>query len=150
MTTRVSNLQEMFEPVVASLGYEFVGCEFITFGKHRKFRIYIDKEDGVAIEDCEKVSRQVSAILDVEDPISGEFRLEVSSPGFDRTLFKLEQYLPYIGERIKLRLIEPLGDQRNFVGELMKVEGSQVTIQMDGQEFIFEYENINKANLAPL
>jgi ribosome maturation factor RimP len=150
MNSRVSNLQRMFEPVVVSLGYEFVGCEFITFGKHRKFCIYIDKEDGVTIEDCTKVSRQISAILDVEEPISGEFRLEVSSPGFDRPLFKLAQFGPFIGERIKLRLIEPLGDRRNFVGELIKVEGNQVAIHMDGEEFIFDYENINKANLAPL
>ena len=93
-----AKLIEMLEPAVVALGCELWGVDYRAQGKNSMLRIFIEKDGGVMMEDCERVSRQVSSILDVEDPISGEYTLEVSSPGMDRSLYKLEQYALYFGE----------------------------------------------------
>ena len=93
-------LQQLLEPVVESLGCSLWGLEYISQGRHTTLRLYIEAEGGVGVEHCEKVSRQVSAVMDVEDPISGEYTLEVSSPGLDRPLYTLEQFQAYVGETV--------------------------------------------------
>lgn len=145
----VDALIKIIAPVVSGLGYEFWGCELLSAG-HSKLRIYIDSEKGIDVEDCATVSRQVSAVLDVEDPISGEYVLEVSSPGIDRSLFYIEQYQRYIGQNIKVRLKIPLAGRRNFAGRLKAVVGHRISMILEDQEVTLECDNISRAKLDPL
>ncbi|MBP9726536.1 MAG: ribosome maturation factor RimP [Gammaproteobacteria bacterium] len=145
----VEALIKIVAPVVSGLGYEFWGCELLSAGNSQKLRIYIDNQKGIDVEDCATVSRQVSAVLDVEDPIPGEYVLEVSSPGIDRPLFYIEQYQQYIGENIKLRLKVPQAGRRNFSGRLKAVEGHRISMVLEDQEVTLECDNIGRAKLVP-
>ena len=139
----------MLEPVVAALGYSLWGLEVIASGRHSTLRIYIDSDDGILVDDCEKVSRQVSSVLDVEDPIQGEYTLEVSSPGMDRPLYALEQFACYVGHEINVRLRVPYEGRRRYKGRLVGVEGDEVVMQVDDHQFLFPVETIDKANVVP-
>jgi ribosome maturation factor RimP len=112
-------------------------------------RVYIDSPTGITVEDCAVVSAQVSSILDVEDPITGEYTLEVSSPGMDRLLFNLEQYSGYVGEMVELRLRSAFEGRRKFKGTLKGIEGEDVVIQIDDHEFLLPYGAIEKARVQP-
>ena len=122
VSSKLEQLQAMLAPVVEALGYECWGLEFMSQGRHSLLRIYIDHADGILVEDCEKVSRQISGVLDVEDPISTEYTLEVSSPGMDRPLFTLAQFARHVGELVKIKLRSPYEGRRNFQGLLRGVE----------------------------
>ena len=149
MSSKLEQLQALLAPVVEALGYECWGLEFISQGRHSLLRVYIDRPEGILIDDCEIVSRQVSGILDVEDPISGEYTLEVSSPGMDRPLFTLEQFARYVGEQVKIKLRTPFERRRNFQGILRGVEEQDVVVQVDNQEFLLPIDSIDKANIIP-
>lgn len=118
-------------------------------GKQSLLRIFIEKEAGVGVEDCENVSRQVSAVLDVEDPISGEYTLEVSSPGMDRPLFTLDHFTRFVGEHVSLRLRTAFDGRRNFSGKLTAVEDDEVILLIDAEEYILPFELIDKAQVVP-
>ncbi len=148
MTGMTTKLQDLVEPVVEGLGYELWGMEFSRGGKQSTLQIFIEHADGVGIDDCEKVSRQVSSVFEVEDPITGEYRLEVSSPGIDRNLYKLEHYVRYQGERAVLRLRFPFEGRRKFSGTLSGVENDDVVIHVDDHEFLLPFEMIERANLV--
>jgi len=139
----------MLEPAVNVLGCELVGIELIPQGRRSLLRIYIDKEDGVTIDDCSDVSHQVSGILDVEDPIREQYTLEVSSPGLDRPLFKLEDFDRFSGSQVKLRLRQMLDGRRNFTGRILGVEGESVRVEVDGSPRVFAIVDIDKARLVP-
>lgn len=149
MSTRLEQLQTLLAPVIESLGYQCWGVEFISQGKHSLLRVYIDHADGIGVTDCEKVSKQVSAILDVEDPIPYEYTLEVSSPGMDRPLFTLEQYQQFIGEQLKVKLRSAFEGRRNFNGILQGIEDQQIVLRVDNQEYLLPIEIIEKANIEP-
>jgi len=149
VSSKLEQLQALLAPVVEALGYQCWGVEFISQGRHSLLRVYIDLPDGVLIEDCEKVSRQISGLLDVEDPISGEYTLEVSSPGMDRPLFTLEQFAAHVGEQVKIRLRSPYEGRRNFQGLLRGVEEQDVVIQVDEHEYLLPIDSIDKANIIP-
>lgn len=149
MSSKHTELQNLIEPVVTSLGCDFWGFEYLNQGKYALLRIYIDKVDGIQVEDCEQVSRQVSSVMDVEDPIAGEYTLEVSSPGMDRPLFKIEHYQAYVGQRVKVRLRIAFEGRKKFSGLLKGVEGDEVVIELDGEEYLLPYELIDKANVVP-
>ena len=143
-------LRQLLQPVVEALGCELWGLELQSGGKTKLLRIYIDRaEEGVGIEDCERVSRQSSAVLDVEDAINGEYILEVSSPGMDRPLYELSQYEQFIGEDISLRLRFPYVGRRNFKGRLTGVDGDEIIVVATDHEFLFPVEGIEKANVVP-
>ena len=142
-------LTNLLKPLVEDLGYEFVGLESRTIPKNQVLAIYIDKPEGIAVEDCERVSREVAALLDVEDPISGHYSLEVSSPGLDRPLFNLEQFAQFAGENAKISVFAPLEGRRKFKGEILGVEDGMVRLEQDGAEVILEVSNIAKARLVP-
>ena len=145
-----SRLKQALEPVITALGCELWGLEMQLGGKRKLLRVYIDRQEtGVGIEDCERVSRQASAILDVEDIISGEYTLEVSSPGMDRPLYELDHYARYLGEEISLRLRFPYEGRRNFKGQLRAIEGDEIVVVVADNEFLFPVEGIEKANLVP-
>lgn len=151
MASRQEQLQALLAPVVASLDCELWGLEYLSQGRHSTLRVYIevDNDLGVTVEDCEKVSRQISSVMDVEDPIAGEYTLEVSSPGMARPLFTLEQFALYPGEQVSLRLRVPFEGRRNFTGLLNGVEGDDVRVVVDDEEFLLPIESIEKANINP-
>lgn len=151
MATREETIRNIVEPVVAALGFQLWGIEYLGQGRHTLLRVYLDKDGGINIEDCAEASRHISSILDVEDPISSEYTLEVSSPGLDRTLFTLEQMKAYVGATLKLRLTENFEGRRNFSGILKDVVNDEVVLVADGGELVFPYELVEKANIvAPL
>ncbi|MCT7940884.1 MULTISPECIES: ribosome maturation factor RimP [Shewanella] len=147
MATLESRLVEMLAVPVEALGFQLWGIEYVQAGKHSIVRVFIDHENGINIEDCAEVSRQVSAVLDVEDPISTEFTLEVSSPGVDRPLFNAQQYAAYIGEDAKVQLTMPVAGSRNLKGAISKVEGQMLTIKVDGKDLVVALDNIRKGNI---
>ncbi|KXD15996.1 ribosome maturation factor RimP [Pseudomonas aeruginosa] len=149
MSSKLEQLQALLAPVVEALGYECWGVEFISQGRHSVLRVYIDRPEGILIDDCEAVSRQVSGILDVEDPISGEYTLEVSSPGMDRPLFTLEQFAKHAGEQVKIRLRSPYEGRRNYQGILRGVEEQDVVVLVDDHEYLLPIDSFDKANIIP-
>ncbi|WP_408635803.1 ribosome maturation factor RimP [Paraneptunicella aestuarii] len=139
----------MLTPAVEALGFELLGIEFVRAGKHSTLRLFIDGPNGITVDDCADVSHQVSAVLDVEDPITTEYNLEVSSPGMDRPLFKEQHYQAIVGQEAAIRLRVPMGNRRNFKGEILAVENGIVKIQVDGEVFELVFSNIEKGNLVP-
>jgi ribosome maturation factor RimP len=144
----VALVTELIDTTIQALGLELWGVEHIQQGKYSLLRIYIEREEGVTIEDCEKVSRQVSALLDVEDPITGEYTLEVSSPGVDRPLFSVEQYEQYIGNEVNLKLRSPLQGRRKFKGQIIKVAGDSISLLVEGAEYDLEHSEIEQASIV--
>jgi len=144
-----ANIQVLIEPAVTALGYELVGAEYLSQGRHSLLRIYIDSDDGITLEDCERVSHQVSGILDVEDAIQGHYSLEVSSPGLDRPLFTLDHFKRFIGKQAKIKLAAPIDGRRKFNGVIRAVGESLVVLEMDAEEFELPFSAIEKANLVP-
>ena len=142
-------LTEMLAAPVEAIGYELLGLEFIRAGKHSTLRVYIDSPEGVDVDDCAEVSHQVSAVLDVEDPITTEYNLEVSSPGMDRPLFKAAHYQALVGETISVKLQMPHNGRRNFKGELVNCDELFFTLTVDNESFELAYDNVMKANLVP-
>ncbi|MDX1902251.1 MAG: ribosome maturation factor RimP [Gammaproteobacteria bacterium] len=143
-----AQLNDRLASLIIAMDYEFVGSELRREGRDLLLRIYIDKVGGVTVDDCTKVSRQVSAMLDVEDPFMGRYSLEVSSPGINRPLFTLAQYERYLGSQVKLRLSHPLNGRMNFVGQLIRVEEVNVCLLMDAEEVSIPFADIARANIV--
>lgn len=142
-----TEIQQLLQPIVNESGYELWGCEYLAQGKHSLLRVYIDKEGGIGITDCALVSQQISAVLDVEDPIKSNYSLEVSSPGIPRPLFEKEHYQRYLGHSVAVKLYKMLNGNRKFSGIIQAVNDSSVTLSVEEQELEFEFSQIVKANL---
>lgn len=151
MQGKADQIQALLAPTVESLGLELLGVEFVPSGNSALLRLYIDAPDRhVGIEDCEATSREVSALLDVEDPIESEYTLEVSSPGIDRPLFTVAQFARYIGEQAKLTLRLPQDGRRRFTGRIVGAEEGRVRFDVEGVgEISVARDNIEKARLQP-
>lgn len=149
MASKQTQLEALLEPVVNALGCELWGLDYVAQGKKSVLRLYIEKEGGVLLEDCEKVSRQVSATLDVEDPIRSEYTLEVSSPGLDRPLYTLDHFARCVGEKVVVRLRVAFEGRRKFSGLLKGVEDDEVIVEVDSEEYLLPFELIDKANIIP-
>jgi len=147
--SKQSGIKALIEPIVVGMDYELVGVEYLPQGKHSILRIYIDKPDGIDVDDCGDVSRQVSAMLDVEDPIKGEYSLEVSSPGLDRPLFTPAHFEQFVGCRANLRLKMPIDGQRKFIGVIKSQSGDVMNLEADGKSVAIPFDLIDKANLVP-
>jgi ribosome maturation factor RimP len=143
----MKDLEALLEPTITALGFELLGYECVSQANSQLVKLYIDSADGVTISDCERISRQVRAVLDVEDPFSGRYRLEVSSPGLDRPLFKLAHYQRFLGSPIKLRLRLAREGQRNFTGKLVKVENEDIFLQTEQELLSVNINDIDKARL---
>ena len=141
-------ITELIGTTVQALGLELWCVELLQQGRYSLLRVYIEREEGVTIEDCEKASRQVSALMDVEDPIAGEYTLEVSSPGVDRPLFSIEQYAQYVGSEVNLKLRRALDGRRKFKGQIIKVSGDIVGLLVEGTEYDLEHSDIEKASIV--
>jgi ribosome maturation factor RimP len=145
------NLQTLLTPTITALGYEIVGIERLSRGRKgaQLIRIFIDKPDGITIKDCEVVSHQISGVLDVEDPIQGQYTLEVSSPGLDRPLVTQAHFARFIGHQVQIRLTRPLAERRNFSGTLLRIEDNEIVVLAEQTEYNLPYEQIDKARLVP-
>ena len=140
---------ECIEPVVTGMGYRFVGAQYASQGGSGLLRVYIDTEDGVTIDDCASVSRQLSATLDVEDPIVEAYVLEVSSPGIDRPLFETADFEACQGEMLKVKLSQELKGRRNFKGLLKQVDDTHIRVQVDQDDWDLPLQDIEEARLVP-
>ena len=146
---RVSpTVKALIEPVVTGLGYELVGMEYLAQGHHSLLRVYVDSDAGITVDDCADVSRQLGAMLDVEDPLPGAYSLEVSSPGLDRPLFEAADFERFSGQQVRIRLVAPLDGQRQFKGVLKGIQNNNVLLMEDGQEVSVPLDRIAKANLV--
>lgn len=147
--TRQDKLTQMLQPAVEGVGYELVGVEHLPMGKSTVLRIYIDSPDGITVNDCSRVSHQVSGVLDVEEPIKGQFTLEVSSPGIDRPLFNIEQFAQFVGSKVKLKLYHAIEGRRKITGVIDSVEGEDIIVkEVDTDDCIqLQMDDIDKANI---
>jgi ribosome maturation factor RimP len=142
-------LTRLLEPTIEQLGYELADLELKFAGRDSLVRIFIDKPEGVGLEDCETVSRQVSAVLDVEDPVPGHYVLEVSSPGLDRKLTKPAHYRRYVGDDIRVQLRFPIEGRKKFRGKLTAASEETIQIDVDGQLHELPIATIDTARLVP-
>jgi ribosome maturation factor RimP len=143
-------LGALLEPAIEALGYQFVGVEYRSGGPGGALlRVYIDNEQGITADDCERVSYQVSGLLDVNDPIPGHYTLEVSSPGLDRLLFRREDYERFAGNLVKLRMAVPQQGRRKYQGRLLRLEDGNVVVDQDGDEVTLALDQIEQARLVP-
>ena len=149
MRRNTNQMWDLLEPVVTGMGYELVEIEYNPSTRHGVLRIYIDHEDGIQLDDCTDVSHQVSALLDVEDLIQGHYNLEVSSPGLDRPLTSIKDYQRFTGEIVKIKTGMAIDGRRNFKGRLCGIEGDEINIECDGQQFYLPLASIEKARLVP-
>jgi ribosome maturation factor RimP len=140
-------LTQLMEPVVSGLGYELVGIEFD--GRLRILRIYIDSHQGITLDDCAKVSYQLSGVLDVEDPIHGRYQLEISSPGLDRPLFELAHFERFKGKLVRIQLFQPINGRRKFKARLLGLENERVLLQEGDETLQIPFDSIEKARLVP-
>jgi ribosome maturation factor RimP len=169
MSSVQNKLTALITPVVESLGCELWGLEYLVQGRQATLRVYIEKtvvdsadevaddvktddtkkEAGIGLHDCEKVSRQISSVLDVEDPIASHYTLEVSSPGMDRPLFSLSHYASSVGEKVSIKLSRKFEERKNFTGVIVGVENDEVILRVDEEEYVLPVELIDKANIIP-
>jgi len=143
-------LNALLAPLIGDLGLELVGIEFSPGRGGSLLRVYVDAPGRpVTIDDCERASREISAALDVNDPVAGRYTLEVSSPGLDRPLFTPEQFARFVGEAVKINVNLPLEGRRRFHGTITGIEGDRITIEQDGEAVTIAHANVAKARLAP-
>lgn len=146
---RVSPVVEaVIEPVVSGLGYQFVGAQFGQAENGQTLRVFIDTDNGVVVEDCVAVSKQLSAVLDVEDTIKSAYQLEVSSPGVDRPLFSKEQFATQIKKLIRAKMAVGVEGRRNFKGRIIEVTNDEVVVEVDGIDYALPIGDIEEANLV--
>jgi ribosome maturation factor RimP len=149
LAARLEDMQRLLAPVIEALGFELWGVELSTRPRHSLLRIFIDRAEGITVDDCAAVSRQVSATLDVADPIQGAYTLEVSSPGLDRPLFAPEQFARYVGQDVKLTLAHLVSGRRNLSGLLNVADEEGIEVQLAPEQVMrVPYGSIRKANLV--
>lgn len=150
MRQDLKTLRRTLTVVVETMGYELVGVEFHAHRDNSLLRIYIDSENGISLDDCQRVSHQLSGVLEVEDPIDGRYTLEVSSPGLDRPLFEAGHFIRFAGSQVRIQLRELLDGRRKLVGRLLGMRDEDVVIvDSEGREWRVPFEQIEKARLAP-
>lgn len=148
----LSAIDKLLRPLVADLGYELLGLELDGHAKHGTLRLYIDQTDysgEINLRDCEQVSREVAALLDVEDPLPGQYNLEVSSPGVDRPLFNADQFAAFAGQQAQLKLLVAQDGRRKLTGEIIAADDGQLTLRCDGQDIGISLADIRSARLVP-
>ena len=144
-----NELTELLEPALVRMGYELADLEVRLGGNGGLVRVFIDKPDGIDLEDCEKVSLAVSALLDVEDAVPGKYNLEVSSPGLDRKLTKVEHFQRFVGEEVKVQMRFPIAGRRRFRGTLVSLNDENIVVEVDGESHSLALATIDTARLVP-
>ncbi len=149
MRDDAADLGALLRPTVESMGYEMLGVELQRRGKSTRVRVFIDSSRGIDLTDCERVSNQLSGVLDVEDPIAGNYTLEISSPGLDRPLFEPAHYRRFTGARVRVKLVRKQDGHRNYTGRIKQVTDDSVILSMDNTEYSLAFENIRSARIVP-
>lgn len=149
MSSRERRICELLEPSVTGLGYELVGVELTPDGGRLVLRVYIDREAGISLADCERASRQIGALLDVEDPIPESYVLEVSSPGLDRPLLDEEHFVRFAGHTVRLRATEPIDGRRGWMGRLLGYRDGNVVVREGDEDWTIPLDRVGRANLVP-
>ncbi|SEQ68960.1 ribosome maturation factor RimP [Solimonas aquatica] len=149
MAVMRERLEQILEPVVVSLGYELVLLEYSPSPKNAMLRLYIDAPAGITLEDCERVSKEVSGVMDVEDPIRSAYRLEVSSPGLDRPLVKPAHFARFTGHQARIQLLAPKDGRRRFVGFIRGADESRIKLETAEGMFELPLSDIERARLVP-
>lgn len=144
----VNRIRELIEPTINAMGLELWSCQLHNQGQYSSLRVLIDSESGVTVDHCTQVSREISALLDVEDAIKNRYQLEVSSPGIDRVLLTLPHFARYIGYKVKVRLRVPQSHHRQFIGRIEKIEGDRIVFNVDNEIISVTLNEIQKANLG--
>ncbi len=142
-------LAGMLQPAIERLGYELIDLEVKLGGRSGIVRVFIDQDDGISLDDCEKVSMAVSALLDVEDPLPGQYNLEVSSPGLDRKLTKAEHFQRFMGETVKVQMRFPIAGRKRFRGTLVSSNDENIVVEVDGEPHSLPMATIDVARLVP-
>jgi len=143
-------IRDLVRGVVEPMGYELVGVEYLTGQPGGNLlRVYIDREEGITLDDCAAVSHQLSGVLDVEDPIPGNYTLEISSPGLDRPLFEPEHFERYVGKKVNIRLESSVPGRRRYKGTLLGIEDGRVQVEVDGEVHSLDLDEIRDARLVP-
>ena len=142
-------LSQLLAPIVEDLGYRFWGLEYQVRKADALLRIYIDNSNGISVDDCATVSHEVAGILDVEEPISMAYILEVSSPGMDRILFNAQQFSEFLGEDVKIKLNQMVDGRRKIKGIIKSVDGEKITIQSDDEHITITFDQIMRARINP-
>ncbi len=142
-------LSQLLQPVIEDMGFLFWGLEYMPQKNNAILRVYIDHENGVNVNDCANCSREMSGLLEVEDPIQGAYVLEVSSPGMDRVLFNAQQFNTYLGEFVQVKLAQPVAGARNIKGIIKAVNEDHIVVANEVTEYGFEMGNVMKARLKP-
>ena len=148
MKTSVALVSKIIQPTIKALGMVLWGVEHVQKGKYSVLRIFIDSEGGITVTDCAKVSRQISGLLDVESPISGEYTLEVSSPGLDRPLFKVDQFEKFVGDEVKVQMRVPIEGKRRFKGVIESVSGETICLKKEEEILKLQHSEIDKASVV--
>lgn len=142
-------LARLLEPTIERMGYELTDLEMKIGGRDGMVRVFIDRPEGIGLDDCEAVSRQVSALLDVEDPVPGHYVLEVSSPGLDRKLTKPAHFRRFIGDDVRVRMRFPVAGRRKFRGKLLAANDETIEVEVDGEPHRLPMATIDVARLVP-
>lgn len=143
----IESVREIVNPLLLENGFELVDLEYRREGRARVLRIFIDKDGGITVDDCAKVSRELGTLLDVHDVIPGSYNLEVSSPGLTRVLKKPRDFERFRGKKVKIKTKMDIGDRRVFVGRLLDFADDVATVLVNGHTYLIEYDKIEKANL---
>jgi ribosome maturation factor RimP len=144
----LNKVEEIIRPVVEAMGYELWGCDLSSSGRQKTLRVYLESPAGISLDDCTRASKQIGAILDVEDPILGRYVLEISSPGIERPLFTVKQYQKYLGELVYVRLFVPHEDRRNYTGYIKAIDDEYLTLDVDGKVVKLLFSDFEKARLV--
>ena len=144
-----NELRELLQPTIERLGYEMSDLEANLTGKSGVLRVFIDRPEGISLEDCERVSQAVSALLDVEDPLPGQYKLEVSSPGLDRKLTKIAHFQRFTGETVKVQMRIPIEGRKRFRGTLVSSNDDSIVVEVDGESHSLPMATIDTARLVP-
>ncbi len=144
-----SGLTQLIGPIVEGMGYELWGCEYLPRRRKGLLRVYIERREGVTLDDCGRVSHQLSGVLDVEDPIGTPYILEVSSPGLDRLLLKPDHFRRFAGEQVKIKLKWLIEGRRNFAARLLGIKDDQVLIDEQQTRYSIPLAAIERARVAP-
>jgi ribosome maturation factor RimP len=139
----------LIEPLLGQLGYELADLELAAGRSHAQLRVFIDRPEGVGIEDCERVSHEVSALLDVRDPIPTPYTLEVSTPGLDRVLRRPEHFARFTGQRVHVELLAPRAGRKRYTGRLVAAREGEIELEVDGLQVLISYVEIGRARLVP-
>ena len=142
-------LTELLGPLVSALGYESWELEYLQRAGGAVLRLYIDSPNGISLDDCERVSRAVSERLDSDDPIPGQYTLEVSSPGLDRVLRTPDHFGRFAGERVRVEMTRPIDGRKRFQGQLIEANDREITLNVDGGKVTLPIDQIHKARVAP-